>query len=250
MKGIKIAGFIIGLIVFIILFLFITTISNKGNREGDKQEIVVAAKEIPAMTVITADMLTVKKVEGEFLSSGNIMSKKEALGMVANTKILVNEPIISQKLTSADNSSLGIAPSVAEGKRAVSVIVEMNTGLSGLLRSGNFVDVLTSYDTEGTPDPNATLNSVSYLNGITVTLAQNAKVIALAQLTDAEKQNKAIENSSGTKEIYGTVTLEVSPAEAILIASSEIKGKSKIMLILRSQNDRNIMQIPGQVPGR
>ena len=250
MKGIRIAGFIIGFIVFIILFLFITTITNINKGGSDKQEIVVAATDIPEMTVITADMITTKEVSVDSISSDTILNKEEVEGKVANTKILADEPILAKKLTSAESSTLGIAPSIEEGKRAVSIFVEMDSGLSGLLRSGNYVDVLATYEADGTPDPNATINSVSYLNGITVTLAQNAKVIALAQITDAEKQDQAVQNAENTDEIYGTVTLEVSPAEAILIASAEANGKSKIMLILRSQNDRNIMQIPGLVPGR
>lgn len=125
----------------------------------------------------------------------------------------------------------------------------MDTGLSGLLRSGNYVDVIASYEVEGTPDPNAIKNSVNYENGISIAIAQNAKVIALAQITQADKQNEIVEEATGEDNIYGTVTLEVSEAEALRIASAETNSKCKIILILRSQNDRNIMDIPGQIPG-
>ncbi len=243
MKSIRIIGFIVGFIIFVVLFVIINIIANVQNGDGKKQEIIIAEKEIPAMTVITSDMLTTKEVSLDAVDANNILDKEQAIGMVANTKILANEPILKQKLTSTDNSVLGIAPTIKDGMRAVSIVVDIGSGLSGLLRTGNFVDVVATF--ESMPDTSNIQNSISFSNGKSLIIAQNAKVIALGQLIDADKQAQQA-NTSEKQEVYGTVTVEVTPEQAMSISLVESTEKTKIMLVLRSQSDSKVLDMPGR----
>ena len=243
MKGIRIAAFVLGLIIFVVLFVIILFITRLQSGESNKQEIIVAARDIAEMTVVTSDMLTTKEVGIETIDQNTLFDKEEAVGKVANTKIFAGEAISGKKLSSTDNSQLGIAPEIASGMRAVSILVDPGTGVSGLLRSGNFVDVVLTFDPAA--ESSTPANTLVYGSAKSIMIAQNAKVIALNQVDNVAKQAQNAEANDVT-EVYITVTLEVTPEQAMSIALGESTESSKIVLLLRSQGDKGNLDLPGR----
>lgn len=114
--------------------------------------------------------------------------------------------------TSKPKQKLKIAPN----KRAISIEVDHVKGLSGLIRPGNFVDII-AFIPESAQNPSTT-----------EILLEEIKVLAVGSQTD--KTIKNIDPALETTFTYPTVTVEVTPDEALAIANVSVKGSLTLML--------------------
>ena len=94
-----------------------------------------------------------------------------------------------------------------------------------MVKPNDHVDVIGTFDLS---DPGAAVRTKSL---VTCTILQNVLVLATGQQT-SKSRGKELGLSGG----YSTVTLEVTPREAEMLAFSEqIKGR--LVLTLRNRND-------------
>lgn len=102
-------------------------------------KIVVAAQDIPAYTVLKDQLLIEQTVNRDQLKGTELMSKSQALGKVSKVAL-----VKGQRLATSDLSEAGLANDIVKGKRAVAVPVDRLNALGGLVRPGDFVDVIFS----------------------------------------------------------------------------------------------------------
>lgn len=232
MKRVKILALLSAIIVALLLYNFLNNISEPIIIEVSKTEVITAAQNIPPNTPITNEMITVTKLPDEAVLSDSVKSKDNVLGKVSNSEIIAGEQILSARLITLgegqDNGDLAYA--IEPKMRAVTIGVNNITGISNMILPGNRVDIIAQYELEA-QDSTGDKKKVDY----TVMLLENIKVLAVADnLTKQEKLN--------SEEPYISLTVQVTPHQAMEISMSEYKGQ--LRAALRSPLDDGKTSLP------
>lgn len=195
---------------------------------GNFRPVVVAREKIPAQTKITETMIEVKEVPAQYVNEQALARKEEVLGRFASTVIYPGEQVLKGKIAGEKDSSQGFAFLVSSGKRAATIAVNEVSGVAGLLRPGDRVDVVS------TADVPAGAAKVT----VTTLLIQNVTVLAVNQAVEVNPVKSGNDKSVQTQ----TVTLEVTPQQAqTLVLASE---RGSVRLILRSPADSAEVALP------
>ncbi len=189
---------------------------------GDYVPVAVAKTMIPARQVITEQMVTFREIPAKYVSPSALGSPGEALGKIARGDIYPGEQIIKNKILSPNDPGDGLAMLVEPGRRAVTVAVNDVTGVAGLLKPGDRVDILGTVSTGAGKEP------------ITSTILQDIKILAVNKSMDSPPDGKQPQN--------GTLTLSVNPFEAQHLTMASEKGS--IRVLLRSPHDTAKVNIP------
>lgn len=210
------------------VYFYLQKLEEKYRQKGDFQPVVVAKERIPARTPITASMLEIKYLPPGYLSGKFISDTREALGKITRSEILQGEILRQEKLLGGKEAN-ELAFLVTPGKRAVTIAVNDVSGLAGLLRPGDHVDILATLD--ASPGPGQDKVSTTSL------VVQNVEVLSVDQ---------SLENTSSLegKKQGGqrNITLLVTPKQAqSLVLSSE---KGSLRLLLRSPGDKDPISLP------
>jgi pilus assembly protein CpaB len=140
----------------------------------------------------------------------------ELKGYVVRSQFVSGEPIRDDKLSSTASSLLaGMLP---PGKRAVAIRVSAESTAGGFILPHDRVDVILT----STPETERQAGSTSR------TLLNNIRVLAVDQQAN-ESQGKAV--------VGETVTLELDPFQAEIVATGKASGT--LSLALRSSADSN-----------
>lgn len=231
---------------------------SKASADGQKIEVVVAVQDISPYTTLTRDMIKLRKVLVDEETKGYYKKPEEVVGKVCVSNIFQDEVLSDRRLAEDHAEALGLASRLQEGKRAVSIEVDMEQGVSNNLRVGNYVDVIFTGTLDssvpgseeeipaglamerimGPQNPaNAQIVNDSIGNDFSVIALQNVKVAALGSsfFFDSTQDYKDQE--------YPSVTLEVTPSQAAQIALMK-SGEGEIQLVLRPQEDSSVVNEP------
>ncbi|MCM8799617.1 MAG: Flp pilus assembly protein CpaB [Candidatus Omnitrophica bacterium] len=245
-----ILGIVLGLIATFLVKVYLdqqtTLIKEQAKKELLKKqqmqaEVVVAKEDIPKGTTLQESMLEIKIVPRDYLQPRSVSSVERILGMVTAVPISKGEQITTTKLLSPQQVSATTGGSLAMatpiGKRAVTIPVDNISSLAGMIRPGDYVDVIGMV-----PVPTMTPDGKQVTQGVIVPLFQNVLVLAVGrQLSAVTPSEDRYEKDKKTAEPSSLVTLALSPQEANLIAFVQEQGK--IRLILRSPADSKIEPI-------
>lgn len=198
----------IGAVVFA-LATFASAQARLSSVDTETAPVCTAVQAIKAGTVIEANMLTLQDVPVPLAAEGAIGTREEAVGKLAVEPIPANGQITAGALASSEPAA-SLAGALDAGSRAISVAVDAETGLAGLIRHGDRVDVLS----EGRA------------------IVENAKVIAVDS------------SLSETLEEYATVTVQVSPKDAIAIQAAQ--ELAPVRLSMRSAADALTEEAAGE----
>jgi pilus assembly protein CpaB len=184
------------------------------------QDVVIAAKDIPAGSTIADAMLkdgTVRAIKWPKASvpAGAFATPTEVVGKVNRVKIMANEPILESRLS---GEGAGLTVRLEPGKRAMAVRVDEIIGVSGFIVPDDRVDVIVTTTPPGVND-----NKDARLSKIVL---QNKRVLSVAQST---------EQKDGKPQVARSITLEVSPEEAEKLSLAYQEGP--IVLALRGVGD-------------
>lgn len=232
MKKLKLAALFAAVIVGLGVYRFLLELQKP--QEVPHTTVVVAAVDIPENTRITAEMVTLRSISDDSLLADYIADTESVIGMIITSDLYAGEQITRARLvqvgeTDSDRNTLAYV--VQPGMRAMTIFVEQDTGLVNFLKPGNRVDILTNYSHE---DTRVVLNEETKLEYVqiptTQLLAQNVTILAVGSVMD----------KTGAAE-YTTVTLEVTPADALNINAVDWWGN--LRLLLRSPLDEEVIEI-------
>ncbi len=232
-KKLLIAAVIVGLFAAALLYLYASQIEQEKKEIMRNQvEVVKAARNIPAGTPLTKDRITTEKVPERFLPPNPLLETD--LNIYLGTPLAVNVEEGAMVLTSdfsVQEVSRTLASKIPPEERAMSVAVDTISGVSGLLRPGDRVDVLGTFPI-GTKDQlvadESGKDGVGY---VTMTLLQNVTLLATGQeISDVPSGDQ----TRGARS-YNAVTLSVTVDEAELLTIAQTRGK--LMLLLRNRED-------------
>jgi pilus assembly protein CpaB len=188
-------------------------------RIGELRPVLVATKDISQGAKIDSSMVALRPSPVKFIQPGALTSKSTALGKVAAVNIMAGEQILRTKLTTPEIQST-LSMRIPSGKRAIAISVDEISGVGGMLRPGDHVDVIGIFNVATGPAGQQITETVS------VTLFQNVLVLAAG----TESQGK-------TKGKVNIITLALTPHEAGIISFVEQQGELRLVLRPRAETE-------------
>jgi pilus assembly protein CpaB len=221
-KAVLLLALFLGLISAVLVYVYL---SQAGGEEtaasGETEPVVVATQDIPVATRITADMVQIKEVSMDAVHPDSFSSTEEVVGNLARYPITAGEQILSDRVAASsttlpEGEELPLPYIVPEGKRAVSVAIDQLIGAGGLLRPGDYVDVILTV-------------KLQVGDQIGRIILQDLEVLALDQqlekvapkFEDGADEERTTTGEGETDPEAVTVTLAVTPKEGEVLVTAE-----------------------------
>ncbi|MGD8699936.1 MAG: Flp pilus assembly protein CpaB [Gemmatimonadales bacterium] len=186
-------------------------------------EVVVAAEDITEGKSLTETDLKTKRFTAEAVPAGAFLDADSLYGRVSMMPIFAGEPVMENKLAPI-GSSAGLEVKIQPGMRAMAIPVNDHVGISGFIVPNSRVDVLVTIRPQrGQQEQTAKV------------FLQNMRVLTAGQHLTRDANGKPITAS--------TVTLEVTPEEAELLAVAMHEGI--LQLALRGYADADSLKTDG-----
>jgi len=250
-KLILISGIVLGVVAVVMVKVYLDqqrqVIQEQAkkavaNIQANQTSVLMARRDIPAGSVIESGMLNTAIVPNKFVQPQAATSLDRISGMVSVAEISKGEQVTLSKLTSAKKAGAGgggdLAGMTPAGKRAIPISVDNLAALAGMVRPGDYVDVIAMLQVPVQGPEGQQTSQVAVLP-----LFQNVLVLAIGQNTGGPVAQgggrySKTESAPGNA---GIVTLALSPQEASFVAFVQEQGK--LRLTLRSPADAKVEQI-------
>jgi pilus assembly protein CpaB len=188
-------------------------------------KVLVAKKALPVGTIIDADSLTFQPwpkelMQGAYYVDGQPDAKNLA-GTVVRYAIAAGQPITRGSLVGPQDRGF-LAAALGPGMRAVTVPVNVTTGVAGFIFPGDHVDIVLSQQVSGGGDGPPLK--------VSETIVRNVRVLA----TDQRVTSKDEDGKTPVR-TFSNVTFEVTPKLVEKIAVAQSIGQ--LSLSLRSLAD-------------
>jgi len=176
--------------------------------------IVVAGRDITAGTVLAETDLSTIKVDSSTVPDNAMLAASAAAGKVVKINLTKGQPILPTVLAD-EGAGYGIAATLPQGYRLVTVDINEITGVAGFIQPKCRVDIVSTIQNDGKP--------------ITKTLLQSVLVFAVGGRTNPTAPVDPQAPASHT------VTLLVKPADAerLELASTV----TRLRMVLKNGND-------------
>ncbi len=241
-RSLLLLSLLMGIAAAALAVVYLQQSSDDGSTTGSAAgvPVVVARQEIPAGVTVTPAMVEVKTVPEAVVALGAFTGANDVVGQVTQVAVAKGEQVLPSKLTGngrglaefGDNPPLALV--VPQGMRAVSVKVDEVSAVGGLVRPGDYVDVIM---VEEVTSGDATVVQSCYA-------IQNVRVLAVAQdvatsaVAGAQGTVLAGAGSSDTTPDAKTATLAVAPEQAPLLGKAAQRSvDQKLLLVLRPFGD-------------
>jgi pilus assembly protein CpaB len=216
---------VVSLILAGVAAMYANNMLNERMRAVEMTEVelfpvVAAASTIPTGTKIEPLHLKVVQIPSDAKAAGAYTDEKELIGQVAKQTVFAGEIIIADRFADSVGGS-ALAAVIPAGKRAITVSVNQEIGVSGFIVPGSRVDVIAIEDDRPK------------------TILQNLKVLAVGKLLSQEK---------GEPVDVSAVTLEVDPRQAEIVTAASGDTRKRLRLTLRNPSDSIVVAEPEPEP--
>lgn len=201
--------------------------------DSANQTVVVATRSLRPGTIVGPDDVALEqRPVGQDLGS-YFTSIDGIIGNTVGDRVLEGEPLRMERML-AGGAQMGLDELIDPGARAVAIRTTRTSGVGGLLKPGQYVDVIVTIR----PDDRSL-----EANWVTETIIQGAKVVAVNEVTEAAPttQDPDEKKKRPAREFF--ISIEVSPSETEEVALAEARGE--IHLALRAQNDFELVETDG-----
>ncbi len=191
-------------------------------------QAAVAARDLPIGTILAAEDVRLVDWPAAALPIGLARTVDAVVGRGIIAAVSANEPLLASKLADPEAGG-GLAMTIPEGMRAVSIKVDEVVGVAGYVLPRTRVDVLVTLDPrqEGR-EPT------------TRVVLQNVRVLTAGQSID--------HRGEGEPQLVPVVTLLVSPEQSEILTLAATEGR--IQLALRNGLDDDEVDTPGALVSR
>jgi len=213
-------GLVVALVVAFLLSSFVYKAFQKASiaKPTDTQPLVVASVPLTLGARLDASNLKVIQWPANQQVAGMFTRVEECVNRAVITPLAANEPVLESKLAPKE-SGAGLAATIPEGMRAVSVAVNEVVGVAGFVTPGTMVDVLVTGRALG--------GGAAGQGDITRTILENIRVLAAGQKVEQDREGKP--------QTVAVITLLVTPDEATQLTMGATDGR--IQLALRNTID-------------
>lgn len=208
-----------GVIAIVLLQLYLAVFRHAVYSELETVDVLVAKTDIKPGSIITKDNLTAMPQPKRYLSHNTIQQKNEdaVIGHRSVMQVEKGEPLQWTMLGAAKGS--GFTSLIKEGERAISIPVDNQSSVSGLIRPGDHVDILGTFSFP---------SSAGATKLATITLLQNVTVLATGGIWGGGLQESEPYS-------YNSLTLAVSPVESELLTFAA--ERARLNFVLRSADN-------------
>ncbi len=236
-KGIIIPA-ALALLAVLLTFQYIHQKERELGFLAEPLPVLVVNRNAPRLTRLDRTMLTVEQIPRRYVQPGALSAYEDAVDQVTIVPILQGEQLLGTKLV-AYGIETGLAVKIPKGLRAVTIGVTDESGVAGLIKPGDFVDVLGSFEFGGRDKSDMQ----------TFTLYQSVLVLAVEQHlgveTDAAKsiersliEQRKIREQRLMRKDRPTITLALLPDQAQGLVLAQETGY--LYLTLRSMFEERV----------
>jgi len=241
---------------------YVTSIEDEAKKKfGTEVMAIVARKDIKEMETINETMIDVVPMPKRFLEPASISIEardsenrdkernriiKSLAGAIAVVPIKKGEQFTYNKLTEPGLRT-GLAPQVSPGKRAIGVPVSETSAVAKLVKPGDRIDLIAIIDTGAGKE-----------NKLAKTILQDVVVLSTGKSV-TNNAPRVIENDTFTNQprvrslaedfSFNTVTLEVDPSQAQMLALVMSSGDNTLTVSLRNNDDTDRVQVGATMIG-
>ena len=134
-----------GIFALLLSFGYFGVREARLNALEEPVTVVIAKKDILQGSRLDESQLTFMKFPRRFVQPAAALALESAVGQVAMAPILKGEQVVLTKLLPLGEKS-GVVSKIPLGMRALSVEIDDVSGVAGLIRPNNFVDLLATFD--------------------------------------------------------------------------------------------------------
>lgn len=191
--------------------------------EAPRTKVVVAARDLPLGTVLQPADVRLIDWHGDAVPAGYMRDAAAVVGRGLITPVKANEVVMEAKLAPRGAGG-GLAVTIPDGMRAVSVRVDDVIGVAGFVLPGTHVDVVLTLPPQ-----------LDRKEAVSQVVLQNVPVLAAGQVVQQDAQGKPVTVS--------VITLLVTPhdGETLILAANQ----GKIQMALRNSLDQAELPTPG-----
>jgi pilus assembly protein CpaB len=263
-KGILILAVVMGIVAIILVNTYATRVREESEAaKGEMTAVLTVTHDVDQGSSLTDDMLKETQVPKKWRNPNALGPEDKELVLGARTSVPLKA---DQQLTWSDvgrteEGAMKLSDAIKAGERAVTIPVDANSGISGLLHPNDHVDVIATFTVPGEVDSGFEVSDQKMqaakrlgvdvprylLKTVTVTLLQNVTILATGRITGADDNPAAQSQDPQRRDQprYQQVTLLVTPREAEIVAYTIRKGE--ITLSLRSAEDLEVIEDFGKV---
>jgi pilus assembly protein CpaB len=179
-------------------------------------EVLVANSNLTPGQALTAEQVRWEKwptstVDPSFITHDSVSSEDQAVkGTVVRAMILPGQPITRTAIVHGDASGF-MAATLAEGMRAISITISVDSGAGGFILPNDRVDVILTRKPETTTS-----------RGYAKTILSDLRVLAVDQTYRQDKDTRTV--------VGKTATVEVTPEQAEVVAAAAMNGQLSLAL--------------------
>ncbi len=195
--------------------------ANRHVATSPPRAVLVAVADIPAHAWLNSTMVNVEMRPSSDVDPNALSSPSDLNGDVALGPIPAGAMITSSNTSKDEGPTQGLH--LMRGMRAISIPVDEVRDVSGLVQPGDKVDIIAVPPRIGSGAPTASI----ILRDVTVFAVGGA----------VEPENTGTPPPAGTPNVPRSVTLEVTPSQADLLAMADLNAT--LRLALRPKGDRS-----------
>jgi pilus assembly protein CpaB len=133
-----------GLLAVFMMTVYMTGRENQLLELAAPKDVLIATTDILANSVIDERMIQRILVPAKYQQPKVLVDIREAIGRVVAVSVPRGAQLLGTYLEDAGRTALAFE--VTRGRRAVTIAVSDVTGVGGLVRPGNFVDILGTFE--------------------------------------------------------------------------------------------------------
>jgi pilus assembly protein CpaB len=177
-KGRLVAAVAAGIAAVVLTWLYINIREASLLSQSEPQLVAVSTVDIPGNSVIQAGMFELRPVPTAFTQPRAMFKPEEVQGRVATVPIAAGSQILATML--GDESEGALAYEVPSGQRAVTIAAADVMGVGGLVRPGNRVDIIGTFE-YGRPVGISQNGTINYADERTETrlMMQDVRILAV-----------------------------------------------------------------------
>lgn len=235
-----IASLVAGLVAALLTSAYISGVRESYKKEkseyirklGGMMKAVFFKRNMTKGTVIFEEDLEVRKIPRKGHDENLVYDDPSALvGRTLLNSVSSQAPVLKTDIKGSDRD-IKSSDLIAKDYRAMSINVTESSSVSGMIRDGDEVDVIATLDFPSEEDRKKRGQLA------TMTILQKVKVLAVGGET-SKSRLRSFGATSSSSSGFTTITLEVTPREAEMLAAVEQQKKGRLILTLRNKNDRS-----------
>lgn len=223
----------VSLVGVLLLVLYLKRFEREASG-GDKVKLLIAVKPMERGKPITEDELSTHDVPIAYLEPRAIrdVEKSKIIGLRLGTTIQAGQTLMWTDLATANEERRDLASLILPGHRGVSVMTGRQDSSAGMVKPGDYVDVLLTI----AENSNGSVGSWASDSRASLVILQKVLVLASGYDTSPETADKMTKDVNTMRESVLTLSLTIDEAQKLAVANE----KGSISVALRNPDDNSI----------